>query len=1070
MSRPLLRVLILVAVIAIVIPAASSANATSPPTWPNLYDWPASGQGYVGWHSSTAAPNDYGMQPALGDQHGLWLWPLGGHKTYNTTDYAQWTYTAPGTTRLKTVTLSYAWSNKLLAHHCIDIGLVDASGKIIDRHEACKPPPQSPLEITLTDPDDNPTSKVLYFRIHVDCGGASSCSKTIPTKDPLKNGAYARLLKADMTLVDDDNPVLTPSGGFFDLAGTAIYGDRSYDLTANGDDAGAGVTRVWLEQNGVEIASVDVTCDTAHNTPPLDNRICPEQKTLSTSIDTSKLAEGAYIYVVKAEDVAGNVGESQSWLVVIDRTPPVVEQPSGSFYDLRGTTIVGDRSYGLTVNADDPLSGVSRIWLEQNGTEIASASATCNPAHNPLPPDNRICPLQKTLSLSIDTTTLADGSYTYLVKAVDAAGNVGQGESWTIVIDRTPPSVALSGSLYDLRGETVDGEETYDLTVNTDDSGSGVTRVWLEQNGAEIASAGAACNPAHNTPPSDNPCPEQQTLSTSVDASSLADGTYTYVAKAQDAVGNVAQSESWTLVVDRTSADDQYASGDDGESESTAGSDEEPGGGADGYDPELDNDPACDAYVDLGIPDACDPTGSESMSANPSEPTHSASARVEATVTEAENQNPASMLAGSIEPTFTESATADAYSGCELEAVFWAPGGAKLLMKQLVKYHVSPECGDYLIATNPGDGIVPNPGLYGVPQGETDKRIPTCQKSFRGNPAYWEPNFHAAPVFQWSSWNNWKDDNDKNWYEAGVEFRRRMAVPGSGCDENDKWFVNELPTRWHALYKVVGGEKVPIPESARVTMRRDIVNALRGLHDGPELPIDINHHVHKYVKGFTTDVVSSHKTTNLGEYKDSLVKAYKAANFWDAIPLYVDGWSKEVYTRCSQVCVPGKTTATIANKGVNNYAFHQRRLALDAPSGLAVKTTLKYHHMPLLNGIWNYPESKSDVYDTRIPRIRMIRLLRLQVYSARAVANSDYGSRGRIGFAWKETGLSGANTDTDATVLAANLAQSIKNAYQLGHSAAYACKGADGHQWCPPGQSGASFNDHWDIFQTWPQS
>jgi hypothetical protein len=453
MSRLLPRVLILVAVIATVIPAASSAypdqtpmtSATSLSTWSNLYDWSATGQGYVGWHPSTTAADDYGLQSALGDQYGLWLWPIGGHKTYNTTDYAQWTYTAPGTTRLKTVTLSYAWTNKLFAHHCIEVGFRDANGNIVTRYEACKPPPQSPHEITLNDPGDNPTSKVLYFRIHVDCGGARSCSKTIPTKDPLKNGAYARLLKADMILVDDDNPILNPSGPFFDLAGTAVFGDRTYDLTANADDPGAGVSRVWLEQNGVEIASVNATCDPAHNTPRLDSRVCEKERTLSTSIDTSKLAEGFYIYVVKAEDVAGNVGESESWLLVIDRTPPVVEQPSGSFYDLAGTAVFGDRSYDLTVNAADSLSGVHRVWLEQNGVEIASASVTCNPTHNHRPPDNRICPVEQTLSTSIDTSKLAEGPYIYVVKAEDAAGNVGVNESWLVVIDRTPPALTPSG-------------------------------------------------------------------------------------------------------------------------------------------------------------------------------------------------------------------------------------------------------------------------------------------------------------------------------------------------------------------------------------------------------------------------------------------------------------------------------------------------------------------------------------------------------------------------------------------------------------------------------------------------
>ena len=293
------------------------------PTWRNLYDWPTSGQGYVGWHSSTTAPDDYGMQAALGGQYGLWLWPLGGHKTYDTKDYAQWTYTAPGTTRLESVQLSYEWPNKLLAHHCIDFGFLDGAGNVVTRQEACKPPPQSPLTITLTDPSSNPTSKVLYFRIHVDCGGASSCSKTIPSKDPLKNGAYARLLRADMTLVDDDDPVAWGSGAWFDLADDYTNGRSSYGLTLNASDAGSGMTRVWLEGTGTgEIASSPAPCDPTHHTESLDNRICPASYSADISVDSSLLPEGRNEFTVHATDVASNSGMSDPWSVYIDRTPP----------------------------------------------------------------------------------------------------------------------------------------------------------------------------------------------------------------------------------------------------------------------------------------------------------------------------------------------------------------------------------------------------------------------------------------------------------------------------------------------------------------------------------------------------------------------------------------------------------------------------------------------------------------------------------------------------------------------------------------------------------------------------
>lgn len=333
----------------------SLAAETSLPTWRNLYDWSASGQGYVGWHSSTTASDDYGMQSALGDQYGLWLWPLGGKKTYDTTDYAQWTYTAPGTTRLKAVTLSYAWTNKLLAHHCIDVGFLDASGNVVTRREACKPPPQSPLEITLTDPSDNPTSNVLYFRIDVDCGGASSCSKTIPEKDPLKNGPYARLLEADMTLVDDDNPVVTPSGPFYDLRFQYIDGRQTYSLTTSADDAGAGIVRAWAERLGSgEILSSDAPCDPTHNTEVLDSRICPKAYSFNGDVDTNVLHEGLNTFLERAVDPAGNVGSSATWDIYVDRTAP---NPAFGFELLYFVPSTGELSITWSEATDPDLPG-----------------------------------------------------------------------------------------------------------------------------------------------------------------------------------------------------------------------------------------------------------------------------------------------------------------------------------------------------------------------------------------------------------------------------------------------------------------------------------------------------------------------------------------------------------------------------------------------------------------------------------------------------------------------------------------------------------------------------------------
>jgi len=180
-------------------PPPPSPVTPSIPTWRNLYDWP-NGHGYVGWHTaSSSQAGAYGLQANPGGNYGLWLWPVGGSAyRYSEGQYAEWTYTAPGTTRLSSATLTLSYKNKLLSHHCIDIGFLNASGAIVTQDEHCTPvrPPDSQrlTTISLVDPASNPTSKVLYVRIRVDCGGASTCSKNIPQLDPLStivSRAYA---------------------------------------------------------------------------------------------------------------------------------------------------------------------------------------------------------------------------------------------------------------------------------------------------------------------------------------------------------------------------------------------------------------------------------------------------------------------------------------------------------------------------------------------------------------------------------------------------------------------------------------------------------------------------------------------------------------------------------------------------------------------------------------------------------------------------------------------------------------------------------------------------------------
>jgi hypothetical protein len=369
-------------------PPAPTAVATSLPTWRNLYDWP-NGHGYVGWHSASAdAAGAYSFQTNLGGNYGLWLWPT-GNQEYSNGNYGEWTYTAPGTTRLSHVDLDFSYRNKLLAHHCIEIGLRTATS-VIASNVHCKPvaPPDSQrgVHVTLVDPSANPTSTVLYVRIRVDCNNTDPkpCSKNIPQLDPLTVGGYVRVTKVDMILVDDDNPVPAASGPFHDLDGLYINGRQAYDLTVWAWDAGAGITRLWSEiVGGATLTSHDSPCDPTHHTEALDARICPQEDRFTSSIDTNQFPEGESAFDARAVDPAGNVGVTPPWRIRIDRTPPTAASDIRvADYDAstRITTLAWTPGVDPDLPGGIPGSGLNRFFfrISRDGGVSWSDSTTAD--------------------------------------------------------------------------------------------------------------------------------------------------------------------------------------------------------------------------------------------------------------------------------------------------------------------------------------------------------------------------------------------------------------------------------------------------------------------------------------------------------------------------------------------------------------------------------------------------------------------------------------------------------------------------------------------------------------------
>jgi hypothetical protein len=198
----------------------------------------------------------------------------------------------------------------------------------------------------------------------------------------------------------------------------------------------------------------------------------------SSPYTPAALGDGSYTFHVRATDAAGNERElTQSFTV--DATPPSLSIDSGP----SGLTNRTTATFGFTV------SGATRVECSiDQGTE-AYRACTSGGSHT--------------------AAGLADGSYTFRVRATDAAGNERE-LTQSFTVDATPPSLSIDSGP---SGPTNDTTPSFGFTAGAD-----ATTV--------------ECSIDHGTP-AFAPC-----SAPFEPLAPLADGSYTFRVRAIDALGN----------------------------------------------------------------------------------------------------------------------------------------------------------------------------------------------------------------------------------------------------------------------------------------------------------------------------------------------------------------------------------------------------------------------------------------------------------------------------------------------------------------------------------------------------
>ncbi|WP_443093334.1 beta strand repeat-containing protein [Enterobacter roggenkampii] len=245
--------------------------------------------------------------------------------------------------------------------------------------------------------------------------------------------------------------------------------------------------------------------------------------------DTRTLTDGSHNYQVRVVDQAGNVGATTSQAVTVDTQAPQYGITIDSISDDTGQSgsdfITMDTTLTINGSLGSALASDERVQISLDGGNTWSDATVTNQRWS-----------------YTDTRDLPDGDYTYLVRIIDQAGNVGSTASQVVTVDTTPPTtVGTVVSYTDGEGER---QGTFGSAVATDDNSPLINGtlnrapddgeiVQLYRDGVllgQVTMNGSA--------------------SWSFQDNGLSDGNHTYIVRVTDRAGNYTESDGFVLNVD----------------------------------------------------------------------------------------------------------------------------------------------------------------------------------------------------------------------------------------------------------------------------------------------------------------------------------------------------------------------------------------------------------------------------------------------------------------------------------------------------------------------------------------
>jgi hypothetical protein len=305
---------------------------------------------------------------------------------------------------------------------------------------------------------------------------------------------YKRLLSSAEIVTDMNSPlapdVTAPAVTITTPAAGTVSGTINVTATASDN---IGVVGVQFLLNGVNLGTEDTASP------------------YSVSWNTTTAANGTYTLTAKARDAAGNSTTSAGVVVTVNNVPdtqaPTVSITAPAAGNISGTVSV-------TASAADNI-GVAGVQFLLNGVNLGTEVLTAP------------------YSVSWNTTTVTNGTYTLTAKARDAAGNSTTSADVIVTVNNVPDTQVPTVSITAPAAGNVVG--TINVTASASDN-VGVVGVQFLLNGVNLGTEDIAAP-----------------YSISWNTLTSVNGTYTLTARARDAAGNTSTSAGVVVTINNSS-------------------------------------------------------------------------------------------------------------------------------------------------------------------------------------------------------------------------------------------------------------------------------------------------------------------------------------------------------------------------------------------------------------------------------------------------------------------------------------------------------------------------------------